>query len=84
MREITMERSIAVGDAITKLVEAFNSITEEEIKALIEVGEHKHTLDPFIDPTRYRGESHSITQGQTVLQEMLQFKQAVKGIGYFI
>jgi len=83
MGEITMERAEAVGMAITKLVKAFNSITEEEIQALINVGEHKHTVDPFIDPTRYRAESAGITQGQTVLREMLQFKRAVKGIGYF-
>jgi len=81
--EITMERAEAVGESIKLLVQAFNSVTEEELQALIQVGEHKHAIDPMLDPTRYRAEGHGISQGQTVLREMLQFKRAVKGIGYF-
>tara|TARA_Y100000310_G_scaffold279972_1_gene299425 strand:+ start:235 stop:474 length:240 start_codon:yes stop_codon:yes gene_type:complete len=78
-----MERAEAVGAAITKMVEAFNGITEDEILALIEEGQHKHSMDPFVDPTRYRMEGPGITQGIAVLRAMLVFKEAVKGIGYF-
>ena len=80
---LTQERAEAVGKAITNLVHALNSVTEEELQALIQVGEDKHAIDPMLDPTRYRAEGHGISQGQTVLREMIRFKQAVKGIGYF-
>ncbi|KKN16946.1 hypothetical protein LCGC14_0970630 [marine sediment metagenome] len=82
-KEITQERAEAVGEAIKFLVEACNTVTEDELTALLHVGSMKHVLDPMIDPTRYRVEGPSITQCEKVLRAFLAFKQEVKGIGYF-
>ena len=83
MAEITEVRAEVVGEALKLLVEACNMVTEDELNALIQVGNRKHTLDPMIDPTRYRVEGKSISQGQTVLRAFCTFKQEVKGIGFF-
>lgn len=80
---ITYERSVVVGEALKLLVEACNMVTEDELDALIHVGEMKHTMDPMLDPTRYREEGPSISQGQKVLRAFKTFKQEVKGIGFF-
>jgi len=83
MAEITQTRAEIVGDALKLLVEACNMATDEEIRALIQVGERKHALDPMLDPTRYRVECQSIYDGQKVLRAFLAFKQEVRGIGFF-
>lgn len=82
-KEITQERAEVVGEALKLLVDACNMVTEEELTALIHVGAMKHTMDPMIDPTKYRVEGPSITQGQKVLRAFLAFKEEVKGIGFF-
>ena len=81
--EITYERSVVVGEALKLLIEACNMVTEEELTALIQVGNRKHTLDPMLDPTRYREGGPAISQGQKVLRAFQAFKQEVKGIGFF-
>lgn len=82
-QEITQERAEAVGQALAGLVEACNMVTEEELRALLHIGSMKHTLDPMLDPTRYRIEGPSISQAEKVLRAFLAFKQEVKGIGSF-
>lgn len=81
--DITMKRSIQIGKALERIVNAMNVISEEELVEYIAIGERKHTIDPFLDPTRYRLEGDSITQGQKVLRALLEFKRGVKGIGNF-
>lgn len=81
--EITMERSLAVGEALDLLVRACNQVTEEDLEALLHVASMKHTMDPMLDPTRYRLESGGIIQGEKVLRAFLTFKREVKGIGFF-
>lgn len=82
-QEITQERAEVVGKALELLVEATNMVTVEELDALIQVGQHKRAIDPILDPTRYREEGPSISQGQKVLRAFKAFKQEVKGIGFF-
>jgi len=81
--EITQERAEVVGGALKLLVVVCNMVTEEELEALIHVGEMKHTMDPMLDPTRYREEGPYISQGQKVLRAFKAFKKEVKGIGFF-
>lgn len=83
-QEITYTRAEAVGAALKLLVEACNMVTEEELKALLHIGSMKHTMDPMLDPTRYREEGPSISKGEKVLRAFLAFKQEVKGIGFFV
>ena len=78
-----MASSLLVADAVKFLIRGFNLIEEEDISRLLRVANHKHTLDPLIDPTRYRNEMNSITQGETILRAMLEFKKVVNGIGSF-
>jgi hypothetical protein len=83
MAKITQERSEQIGEELKLIVDACNSIEEDELAELIHIGEMKHTWDSMIDPTRYRLESKSITQSQKVLGALLNFKKEVKGIGAF-
>lgn len=80
---LTQERSAQIGEGLKLIVDACNSITEEELVQLIHIGEMKHTLDPMLDPTRYRAEGKSISQTQEVLRALLTFKREVRGIGNF-
>ena len=81
MAELTMERSIQIGEGFKLLIEALNSFTEEELQELIHQANLKETMDPFIDPTRYRLEAESIHLSKKFLQALLDFKGEVKGIG---
>lgn len=80
---LTLEKAEQVGEALKLLVIASNSIKEEDLEELLNVGRKKEALDPLIDPTRwmYEGEANRLTS--KVLMALLTFKRAVKGIGNF-
>jgi hypothetical protein len=83
MSEDKIEIGRRVWEALRMLVVACNMVSEEDINTMLQIASHKHTLDPMIDPTRYRNEADSIQQGETVLRAFKLFKQSVKGIGHF-
>lgn len=79
--ELTESRSKEIAESLKKLIEAMNSFSEDEIKAIMYVGEHEESISLFTDPTRYMREANSIRGTQTFLRSLLHFKQSVKGIG---
>ncbi len=80
--ELTEDRSDEIAESLEKLIDAMNSISEDEIKAIMYTGEHEEAITLFTDPTRYIKDANSIRGTQTFLKSLLHFKQSVKGIGY--
>lgn len=84
--EITLVRSLEIAPHIEGIREHLNAITEEDLLGLISVGNSEEALGPMLDPTRWRDEGlfDATRQTKKVLQALLDFKRAVKGIGKFI
>ncbi len=79
--ELTESRSNEIAESLKKLIEAMNSFSEDELKAVIYVGQREDALGPITDPTKYRAESEAIRGTQIFLRSLLQFKREVKGLG---
>lgn len=79
--ELTENRSKEIAESLKKLIEAMNSFSEDEIKAIMYVGECEESISLFTDPTRYMKEADAIRGTQTFLRALLKFKHDIKGIG---
>lgn len=85
MAKPTVEQAIVIGDHIKELVTHFNAIGEQELEALISVGEQKEAIDPLLDPTGWRDEYGEVNRmARKVFEAILEFKRTVKGIGNFV
>ena len=82
--EITQERSQEIALNIRAIVLNANAVSEDELKEYIGVISHDEAIGPLMDPSAWQhGRFQAAGGTKKVLTELLNFKQAVKGIGDF-
>jgi len=82
---ITYARSLKIGLHLRDLIVSVNAISEEELKEYLRQISYNEAMGPMLDPTKWRDEDlfTQASQSKKVLSALLDFKQAVKGIGNF-
>lgn len=83
--ELTVERAQEVASHLKLLVVEVNSITKDDIGAVLKDISISETLGPILDPTGWRDENWFDKANGTkkVMQALLRFKEEVKGVGDF-
>ena len=74
-----------VGQSLTDIVTAMNSISIEEIDAQVLEADKSEAIGPMLDPTLWAhgGMFEAARQTKKVMQSIREFKFAVSGIGHF-
>lgn len=71
-----------VGNSIEIIVEAMNSISIEELDALLKEISRDEAIGPLVDPTLWRDSKFDTArQTRKVIQAIRDFKVEVSGIG---
>lgn len=74
-----------IGKSIEGIVKTMNSVSIEELDALLESTSRDTALGPMIDPTAWQGgKFETARQTEKVIRAIRDFKVEVSGIGDFI
>ena len=75
---------LKVASCIAAIMPRFNSISDDDLDALLNDVGTQMAIGPLIDPTAWRDRESEAYQGMaTVLRAMRTFKREVAGIGRF-
>lgn len=73
-----------VGKSIEGIVLTMNSVSFEELDAILAAISRDEALGPMIDPTAWQGgKFEAARQTRKVIQAIRDFKETVRGIGNF-